>query len=81
MSSCIRPITGMLRLQVEGAFYSYASPTATNTEPSTVAFSPGMPHISGSNGFALCAAASVFIPVPPMLGHLSRPMPQQAACL
>ena len=31
-------------LQVEGAFYSYASPTPTNTEPSTVAYSPGKPH-------------------------------------
>ena len=32
--------------QVEGAFYSYASPTPTNTDPYTVAYSPGKPNES-----------------------------------
>jgi len=30
-------------VQVEGAFYSYASPTPTNTDPYTVAYSQGKP--------------------------------------
>ncbi|CAK0779519.1 hypothetical protein CVIRNUC_004792 [Coccomyxa viridis] len=41
------PILKNRRRQVEGAFYSYASPTATNTEPSTVAFSPEVAQIIG----------------------------------
>ena len=36
-----RPEHYKSHVQVEGAFYSYASPTPTNTEPYTVAYSPG----------------------------------------
>ncbi|CAL5218909.1 g654 [Coccomyxa viridis] len=41
------PNTKNRRRQVEGAFYSYASPTPTNTEPCTVAYSPEVAQMIG----------------------------------
>ena len=74
---CIRPLTDVMHLQVEGAFYSYASPTANNTEPYIVAYSAGKLSKS-SAGLALCAAAldadpCALCPMPALHRHLLRP--------
>lgn len=34
---------------MEDAFFSYASPTPTNTEPYTVAYAPGKPTVASTS--------------------------------